>query len=281
MQKTLFVLLTSLLLSAQISFSQTVEETLQFAEEQFNLGNYTNSVLAYERAIFFEENTTAETYFKLANAYFKKGEVDRAIRFYDNAIFLEKDHNKRNELVFKKCLAFLSIEQYNQAIISLGAVNDFNNSEASLKKQYFRSVAYFLKEDFAQFEKIFADYVASMDLASNQHYIDLEFYNQKAEKVKPNLAMWMSVIVPGSGQILYGNWKDGLKSMGLTASLIGLYFNYVVQFSFVEGYLVVLPWFQRYHKGGYMKAKQTALAKDEQYRSKAYQEILKLHPGLF
>jgi tetratricopeptide (TPR) repeat protein len=281
MQKILLVLLTSLFLSVQISFSQTVEETLQFAEEQFNLGNYTNSVLAYERAIYFEENTTAETYFKLANAYFTKGDVDRAVRFYDNAIFLEKDHNKRNEIVFKKCLAYLSIKEYNQAIISLGSINDFNNPEATLKKQYFKSIAYFLKEDFDQFEKIFVEYVENLNLASNQHYIDLETYNLKAEKVRPNLAMWMSVFVPGSGQILYGNWKDGLNSMALSAALVGLYFNYVIEFSLVEGYLVVLPWFQRYHKGGYLKAKETALKKQREYRGKAYGEILQLHPALF
>lgn len=281
MQKILFVLLTSLSFSAQISFSQSVEETLQFAEEQYNLGNYTNSVLAYERAIYFEKNTTSKTYFKLANAYFNKGDINRAIRFYDNATFLEKDDNKRNDIIFKKCLAYLSTKQYNQAIISLGSVNDFNNPEASLKKQYFKSVAYFLKEDFDQFEKVFKDYTSDLNLTSNQHYIDLETYNLKAAKVKPNLAMWMSVVVPGSGQILYGNWRDGLNSMALTAALVGLYFNYVIEFSLVEGYLVVLPWFQRYHKGGYLKAKETALNKQKEYRGKAYAEILQLHPALF
>ncbi|ADR23240.1 hypothetical protein MATR_29110 [Marivirga tractuosa] len=281
MQKILFALLISLALSVQAVSSQTVEETIQFAEEQFQLGNYTNSVLAYERAIYFQENTSSETYFKLANAYFNKGDVERAIRFYDNATFLEKDHNKRNDIIFKKSLAFLSIEQYNQAIIALASVNDFNNPEAGFKKRYFKSVAYFLKEDFDQFEKVFKEYIAEMNLASNQHYNDLELYSQKAAKVKPNLAMWMSVFVPGSGQILYGNWKDGLNSMALTTALVGLYFNYVIEFSLVEGYLVVLPWFQRYHKGGYMKAKQTALNKQEEYRAKAYAEMLKLHPSLF
>jgi hypothetical protein len=163
----------------------------------------------------------------------------------------------------------------------LGAVNDFNNGEASLKKQYFKSIAYFLKEDFEQFEKIFIEYVADLNLESNQHFIDLEGYNLRAEKVKPNLAMWMSVFLPGSGQILYGNWKDGINSMALTAALVGLYFNYVIEFSLVEGYLVVLPWFQRYHKGGYLKAKETALKKQKEYRAKAYAEILQLHPALF
>ena len=163
----------------------------------------------------------------------------------------------------------------------MASVNDFNNPEARFKKQYFKSIAYFLKEDFIQFEKLFTDYVESMDLASNQHYIDLELYNKKAEKVKPNLAMWMSVVIPGSGQMLYGNWRDGLNSLALTTALVGLYFNYVVEFSLVEGYLVVLPWFQRYHKGGYMKAKETALNKEEEYRARAYSEILKLHPSLF
>lgn len=138
-----------------------------------------------------------------------------------------------------------------------------------------------MKEDYDQFQKVFSEYASDMDLHAHIAYQRVDEFNSKADKVKPNLAMWMSVVVPGSGQILYGNWNDGLKSMGLTAALIGLYFNYVSQFSLVEGYLVVLPWFQRYHKGGYMIAKQTALDKEEQYRSKAYQEILKLHPGLF
>jgi len=280
MQKILFALTISFF-STSLVFSQTIEETFQFAEEQFEVGNYSNSVLAYERAIYFEENTTSETYLKLADAYFNMGNVERAIRFYDIATFLEKNNRKRNDIIFKKSLVFLSIDQYNQAIIALGSINDFNDPEASLKKQYFKSIAYFLKEDFDQFERLFKEYVADLDLISNQHFIDLEIYNRKADHIKPNLAMWMSVFVPGSGQILYGNWKDGINSMALTASLVGLYFNYVVQFSLVEGYLVVLPWFQRYHKGGYLKAKETALKKQEEYRAKAYAEILQLHPALF
>jgi len=261
--------------------SQSIEGTLQFADEQFEAGNYSNSVLAYERAIYFSENTTSETFFKLAEAYFLKGDVERAIRYYNNASFLEQDIERKNEFIFKKCLAYLSINNYNQAIITLGAVNDFNNPDANLKKQYFKSIAYYLKEDYDQFGKLFDEYVGEMNLATNSNYLSLQNYNKKADRVKPNLAMWMSVVIPGSGQILYGNWKDGLNSIGLTAALVGLYFNYVAQFSVVEGYLVVLPWFQRYHRGGYTIAKQTALDKEEQYRSKAYQEILKLHPGLF
>jgi tetratricopeptide (TPR) repeat protein len=245
------------------------------------VGNYTNSVLAYERAIYFEEGTTSETYFKLAEAYFNMGNVARAIRFYDNATFLERDVDKRNAIVFKKSLAYLSINEYNQAIISLGAINDFNREETKLKKQYFKSIAYFLKEDFQQFDKLYDEYVEDMNFSSNPNYQSLRIYSHKAERVKPNLAMWMSVVLPVSGQILYGNWKDGLNSMALTASLVGLYFNYVIQFSLVEGYLVVLPWFQRYHKGGYLKAKETAQNKQTEYRSKAYGEILQLHPALF
>ncbi len=280
MQKLLFALVISLFSVFQI-FSQSVEGTLQFAEEQFEVGNYSNSVLAYERAIYFAENTTPETYFKLAEAYFFKEDVERAIRFYNNASFLEQDIEKKNDYIFKKCLAYLSINNYNQAIITLGAVNDFNNPDISLKKQYYKSVAYYLKEDYDQFQIVFNDYIMEMGLNSQIAYLKAKEYSNKANKVKPNLAMWMSVVVPGSGQILYGNWKDGLNSMGITATLVGLYFNYIVQFSVIEGYLVVIPWLQRYHKGGYLIAKQTALDKEEYYRSKAYQEVLKLHPGLF
>lgn len=280
MQKILFVLVISFCPFHHL-YSQTIDETFQFAAEQFKLGNYTNSILAYERAIYFEEKTSSDTYMKLAESYFKKGNIERAIRFYDNASFMENDINKRNDIIFKKCLAYLSIKEFNQAIISLTAINDFNLPEAKFKKQYYKSIAYFLKEDFEQFDKIFSEYIIDMNLTSNVGYSTIEIYNQKAEKVKPNLAMWMSVFVPGTGQILYGNWKDGLNSLALSASLVGLYFNYIVQFSLVEGYVVVLPWFQRYHKGGYMKAKETALEKQREYRANAYGEILQLHPALF
>ncbi|WP_375580544.1 CDC27 family protein [Marivirga tractuosa] len=280
MQKLLFALVISVFSFFQVN-AQSVEEALQFAQEQFEAGNYSNSVLAYERAIYFAENTTPDTYFKLAEAYFKKGDVERAIRFYNNASFLEQDIEKKNDYIFKKCLAYLSINNYNQAIITLGAVNDFNNPEINLKKQYFKSIAYYLKEDYDQFQYIFDGYAEEMKLNDKSAYLKVNQFNNRADKVKPNLAMWMSVVVPGSGQILYGNWKDGLNSMGLTAALVGVYFNFVVQFSILEGYLVVLPWFQRYHEGGYRIAKQTALDKEEEYRSQAYKEILKLHPALY
>lgn len=280
MQKLLFALVISVFPFFQL-ISQSVEGTLKFAEEQFEAGNYSKSVLAYERAIYFSEYTPPDIYFKLAEAYFLKGDVERAILFYNNASFLEEDIYKKNEYIFKKCLAFLSINNYNQAIITLGAVNDFNNPDISLKKQYYKSVAYFLKGDYTQFHKVFDEYANEMELTSNNSFLNAIEFDRKADRIKPNLALWMSVFVPGSGQFLYGNWKEGLNSMGLTAALVGLYFNYVIQFSVAEGYLVVLPWFQRYHKGGFTIAKETAIEKQELYRSKAYQEILKLHPELF
>ena len=279
MQKILLGLAISILVAADLQ-AQSVEATLRYADEQYELHHYTNSVLAYERAIFFQDNTDVATYLKLANAYFNLTDYERAIRLYDIAFFAEQDQETKNEISFKKSLAYMAMADYNQALISLIGINTFQNPAAEKKKQFFKALVYYMKADYAQAENVLLQYVVQQNRVAAPAYQSFLQLNQKAEDIKPNLAMWMSVFVPGSGQILYGNWKDGINSMALSVALVGLYFNYAAQFTLIEGYVVVLPWFQRYHKGGYLRAKSYAEEKQDKLRSKAYFEMLKLHPQL-
>jgi len=279
MQKILFVLAISLFSSWSV-FSQNVEETYQFAEEQLKLGNYNNSLLAFERAIFFEDHTSADTYTKLADVYFAAGNQERAIRFYDIAYFSENDPDLKNEIIFKKSLAYLQLENYDQALISLTSINSFQNKAVAQKKTFYKTLTYYLKGDFASYHEQLSQYTADQNIEGKDEFLLHNKWEKKAAKIKPNLAMWMSVVLPGSGQILYGDWQNGLNSLALTTGLIALYINYIDQFSLIEAYLVVFPWFERYHKGGYLRAKENAEEKIDLYRSKAYQSLLKLHPAM-
>jgi len=273
------------LLIILISFStlkliaQSIESTLVYANEQFDIGNYQNSALAFERIIFFSKgNVNHKVYTQLADSYRLDGNPVRAIKFYDIAQYQAATDSARNEIIFRKVFTYLQLKEFDQGLIALFDLRSNNNAQTQFRKEYLKGIIYYLKDDYERAIKVFDDYLSEQE-KEVLSFNELKMQLNKAKKIKPNLAMWLSVFIPGSGQMLYGDFKDGLNSMMLTAAFVTLYFNYVMDFSLVEGYLVVLPWFQRYHRGGYQNAKENALEKQELIRSRVYQELVLMHPN--
>jgi len=260
--------------------AQNVASTLAYANEQFELENYQNSALAFERAIFFsKDQLEASVYSGLADAHRLNNNLERAIKFYDIAQFVATTNAAKDEIIFRKVFSYLQLTQYDQALIALFDLNDVANPTTQFRKQYLKGVIFYLKEDYDQALSIFENYL-SADEKERLAFSEVKRKLIKAEKIKPKLAMWLSVFIPGSGQMLYGNFKDGINSMILSAAIITLYFNYVTDFTLIEGYLVVLPWFMRYYRGGYQNAKAHALEKQALIRSEVYQSLVLLHPEL-
>ncbi|GAB3330477.1 hypothetical protein GCM10027429_07840 [Marivirga atlantica] len=273
-----YLLIILISLSTLELVAQSIESTLVYANEQFEVGNYQNSALAFERVIFFSEGKVDfSVYTKLADSYRLNNNAERAIKFYDIAQYQADNDSARNEIIFRKVFTYLQLKEFDQGLIALFDLKTNSNEQTQFRKEYLKGIIYYLKDDYERSIDVFDEYLSLQEKEALK-FNELKNQLKKAENIKPNLAMWLSVFIPGSGQMLYGDFKDGLNSMMLTAAFVTLYFNYVMDFSLVEGYLVVLPWFQRYHRGGYQNAKENALEKQELIRSKVYQELVLMHP---
>jgi hypothetical protein len=86
----------------------------------------------------------------------------------------------------------------------------------------------------------------------------------------------MSRLLPGSGQIFVGETGSGINSF-LLLSAVSLYaMNTGINYSFIDGVLVLSSWFYRYYTGGFTNANEMAVQKLESEKIRVYAEIIEL-----
>ncbi len=98
----------------------------------------------------------------------------------------------------------------------------------------------------------------------------------KNEKLNPIIARNLSIILPGLGQLYAGDIKNGINSMALNAFLIWGFIHTWQTYSFIDSYISVFPWFQRYYIGSAIHARDIAEKKKARKKEKYFDEIVKV-----
>jgi tetratricopeptide (TPR) repeat protein len=258
--------------------SQDLEATYVFAKEQFNLGNYQNSSLAFERVLFFDRSQTKpDVYEYLAYCNFYSGDYELASKYFDLAYFrYENSDSLMNEMLLGKVNCLLLQQKFQLALIELYNFENLEDPYFFNKVEFYLAITRFWTRDF---EKSHIHFINVLD-PNNQNgrkEIDMLFeQNRKTEKINPRKAKVMSMILPGLGQIYYGNAKEGVNSFLLSGGLSYLFVYYLGSFTIVESTLVIFPWLERYYKGGYRKAESLAASKKEAKYSEIFNQILNI-----
>jgi TM2 domain-containing membrane protein YozV len=89
----------------------------------------------------------------------------------------------------------------------------------------------------------------------------------------PKVASFLSMVLPGSGQLYCGEFKSGINSFLLTGTAITVYTLISIRYSFIDAILGVFPYYQRYYTGGVINAQNMAKDKIKIKKMKAIKEI--------
>jgi hypothetical protein len=159
-------------------------------------------------------------------------------------------------------------------------MSDYSNLQQQTGMHYLKGIAlYGLGDDTLAFEEFYTVLDLSGINDSVKTLLTSEFHKvyRYHKKYNPTRSYFMSGIIPGSGQISVGAFKDGINSMLLIA---GLSLIAVLMFSehylFIDVALALFPWIQRYYLGGMDKAKGLAISKIEAKRYESYMRIINL-----
>ena len=255
-------------------YSQTFEETILFADKQFNVANYQLAVKEYQRALLFSGgNKTDYLYRQIAHAFFKNQQYEQANYFYDLSFKSAKNDSLKKEILFNKSQSYLLAGDYKKSVYELISLGEGLNEYFTKKCHFYLAISYFGMEDFTNSQKYFLLLVQSDSLATQKI---TELFNHKKNLYRPNpkTARTLSLILPGSGQIYSGDFKNGINSIVLTGGLAVLGVFMYHQYSLLDALLTVFPWFLRYYQGGYEKAKNIAHSKRAIRRNNMYHEVL-------
>ncbi|HET6243237.1 MAG: tetratricopeptide repeat protein [Bacteroidetes bacterium] len=269
-----------LLLVFKIAFvlnlsAQDIEQTLALANQQYEKAQYTQAISYYQRILFFDKkNYNSQIHHRLANCFFNTGNYEKAAESYDIAWYSEENDSIKTELVFKKTSSLLLQNKFQFALIEILNLKDDLSIDFQKRKEFYSGIIYFGLEDFVRseshFKLVFSEKVFVNELEK------LFKKNQKIEKLNPKTARILSMVIPGLGQFYSGDIKNGINSLLLTGLFAYLYVNTAINFSFLEGYLIVFPWFHRYYTGGYKRAGINTEKIKSNKRAVIYQEIITL-----
>lgn len=262
-----------------VAFSQSLEETFELAETFQASGNHDAAIETYLRVIFFDEEEifVKDALLNTANLYFVEKDYTNAALYYQRAgAYYEQKASI--PLFQQKVNAYLSAHLYQSAKEELLYFNknDFSTDD-HLKTYFFQyGVAHYGLKEYDQAEAYFAQLIDSENNPDREKLARIIKKVQKSERKSIAAAFYMSAVIPGLGQFYAEDWRNGLNSFLLSGGLIaaGIYTAYI--YTPLDAFLVVFPWWSRYHLGGMYGADQSVRQYKVKKRHQYYLEIEQL-----
>ncbi len=257
--------------------SQNLEQTIEFADNQFALQNYQLAVKEYQRALFFSKGKNLDyLYQQIAHSYFINRQFDQAIYFYELSYKTTKNDSIKNERIFNKSQCHLLKGDYKNSIYELMNLPDSLTVYFFDRRNFYFAVSYFGTEEFEKSESYFLTLLPENEKDGRAEIYKLFHTKKNLYRPNPNSAKILSMFLPGSGQMYTGDVKNSLNSLLITGSFVMLGILMAQEYSVFDAVLTALPWFMRYHKGGYLSAKKIAQNKRAIRRDKTYKKILEI-----
>lgn len=186
-----------------------LEHTKKYADFLFQSRQYKLAAMEFERLLFMEpENAFARN--QLIKSYRLSSQFELGIlnlgKWYpeqitDNELLLE--YYKLNMLDGRFGEAFRSVE--NQRSLPAGQRDYYMLSSILMQKQWAEA----------------AEHIRNAKPNNTPGFAELSQLAAKQDQIKyknPGLALAMSAVVPGSGKVYSGDWKDGIISLLFVAT---------------------------------------------------------------
>ncbi|MBN1131973.1 MAG: hypothetical protein JXR52_12600 [Bacteroidales bacterium] len=265
------------------SSGQTIEEAFGYAGELFRSGDYEQTELELRRILFHSDILDKECYLLLSECTDRIGRSDRSFEYMRKALVLETDDSIRLEMKLGLIQKFL---KSNQPIYSLLLLHEIRNQAPCYAEReilFYLVATHYLLENYSESEENLhklSAYMPGYDSASISHLYKKSIRNERKRTFQYSM---YSAIIPGSGQLLSGAYRQGIDIFLLNSvifSCAGILIKYQ---SVLDAILTVLPFIQRYYLGNIITAKKTAEQQKEEKKYILYNQLLdivneELHP---
>jgi len=240
------------------AFSQSSAECFQIAENLFRNQQYQQAITLYNRIAFFDESLKPNCYHRIAVSNFHLSNYSQSEDFFEYAYQSCNEDSLSEAILYDKVMLYIFSGKYEFAQAELLSFDENHIYRNYNKYSLFQGLAALGNGEYAS-GQTWLD-----TLLSEEESVFLEELISKATKLdKRNhkSAFVMSLIVPGSGQLLFGFEEEALNSFLLNGVLIALTIYISIEYSVLDAIFAVVPWLQRYYLGGAFKALELAKTK--------------------
>lgn len=243
---------------------QDAKSILDFAELNFKNKNYQQTIESCKRVAFFEKKYIPQTDWLIAESFFMLQDWENASNNYERAYFTQQNDSLKAEIILKKSLCFIFLEKYLHAKNELYNINNQSGRYFTQKRDLYLGIVHINLEEYQLAKNVLES------VFDNENDIKIGIKKlKKAERINPKLAVFSSAVIPGMGQIINHEYKDGLNSFAINALFAGLFIYTGINYSLVDGFISIFPWFQRYYMGGIKNAKNAALKRQKYNRNES------------
>ena len=269
--------ITSIFLSLNV-ISQKQIISFEEAIKEFNSGNYEISLPYFKRIAFFESNNILNLKY-LADSYLNTKSYDNALVHYSLIYNISKNDSIKNEVIIEMAKTYILQEKYDYAKIEVLNIKEINQDFTD-RKNYYLSIISFFKNEFENSKNYLLQIRNLSDSSQriiNELYINASNYYNRPN---PKVASFLSMIVPGSGQLYSGKFKSGINSFLLTGAALTAFTLINIRYSFLDAILGVFPYYQRYYTGGVINAQNMAENKIKMKKIETVKKINEIITGI-
>lgn len=273
-----FIFVINVLLFAFPVQSQDLKSTFFQAQKYMDRGDTDKAISAYRRVLFFDSTRQyyKETTLHLGQCYQQSGDYKKAHHYYDLSYNVLIDDSLRIHVVLKKTFLYLLQDQPRMAYLELSSLPRNLPAHFCRQRSLYLGVIHYKEEDyepsFYHFEQALEKHPALVDSLNHYYAAVLE-----ADRLNPSLAGYLSLIIPGLGQLYAGYPGEALNSLIVTSGFMIIYLYTMQVYTIFDAVLSIYPWFHRYYMGGFFRAQELARQKKEQRKQDILYHILELH----
>jgi tetratricopeptide (TPR) repeat protein len=208
--KRTIVILFLLSFYAAAQDSSALEQQFEFANSLYNQGRLYDAVTEYERLLYFDTLHTFsfEANKNIAACYRRSAQYKQAITYTGRAMTFMRDP----QLLFDKKIELVKLHILNKTFSSASNVliqmeQDTTCHNRIQEVYYWRGWLFMFQDNWRAAEKEFAKVDSAKALERFCGHIEDKRYSFEIMEI-------LSVVVPGSGQMLTGHVWNGLLSLG-------------------------------------------------------------------
>lgn len=255
------------------SASQNLSETFDHGRSLMELNQPENAIAAFQRVLFFgDEGFQQKVFPNIAECYFLLGDYSSAARYFDLAYFSAKTNVAKTSFTFKKIESLIREKSFLFAKVEVLNLPDEMTPTLANKKRLYEGIIHY---GLGEYETSKERFLAMVTEESDRESINESFFKlKKVEKINPKKARTMSMIIPGLGQFYAGDVRNGINSLLLNGGFAYLTLQTMFNYSIWDAAISILPWYQRYHMGGYNRAEEAAHEKIRNKTAEIFEEII-------
>ena len=227
--KSLYCLLISITAFATSVHAETTNPQYRYAEQLFESSDYQAARLAYKRLLFYDPDTEFRDIadYRIAQTYYYQSETTRAEELFRKFSAIHPNSPLRFQSQLMLGQLHFDAGKYSQARSSLfELLHTSTEPEVVAAAHYLRGWCYIHTTDWnkaiSELRQVSTSEMSVFRRKKASELADTLLAETPLPSKSPQVAGWLSTVVPGSGQLYVGKVKEGVLAATLSGTFIYL-----------------------------------------------------------